>query len=393
MIRALVPVVLLAGCKAKPTAHDPAPVAHDASVHTIDAASGWPELATFPHVDPLRVVALPIKTTTPRFDVGGPAISGEIAVVSSSQFGFVAVDVHRGQIAWTKPAGLHVAPPLSRANGFVLIGECVAPPEIPAGDVLLGCARVVTPTGADQSYVAIHGRTKDLEAFATELGPQRVTATSDHAVTWRRGEHAVTVDQITGVATPTTAADPPIVVHYKEHTWQIVRRDDDGLIVATEKGHAAWQTQRPYTELLGAVYLPDQSPMIRVSNVGRFGGRPEMNLMDMDATGSMHGQVAFPVPGIGVAAHAIDSIGDVAIAIQLDASLERDFIVGYAANALLMWVYPLPQVPRPDPVGIAIAPDVVVVFHDGDTVTILPELSAPPTAPGAARAPSENATP
>ena len=58
-------------------------------------------------------------------------------------------------------------------------------------------------------------------------------------------------------------------------------------------------------------------------------------------------------------------------------SLERDFIVGYAANALLMWVYPLPVVPRPDAVGVAVAPDAVVVFHDGDTLTILPELSAP----------------
>jgi hypothetical protein len=107
----------------------------------------------------------------------------------------------------------------------------------------------------------------------------------------------------------------------------------------------------------------------------------------------MNGQVAFPVPGIGLVGHAIDSIGDVAIAVQLDRSLDHHFIVGYAANALLMWVYPLPRVQRPDPVGLAVAPDAVVAFHDGDTLTILPELSAPPTAPGAARAPSENATP
>jgi hypothetical protein len=79
--------------------------------------------------------------------------------------------------------------------------------------------------------------------------------------------------------------------------------------------------------------------------------------------------------------------------VRLDASLERDFIVGYAANALLMWVYPLPHQPRADPVGLAIARGAVVVFHDGDTLTILPELSAPPTAPGAARVPSENTTP
>ena len=32
------------------------------------------------------------------------------------------------------------------------------------------------------------------------------------------------------------------------------------------------------------------------------------------------------------------------------------------------------------------APEAVVVFHDGDLVTVLPPLSAPPTAPGAARA-------
>ena len=95
--------------------------------------------------------------------------------------------------------------------------------------------------------------------------------------------------------------------------------------------------------------------MVRVSNVGRFAGDPELNLMDIDATGSMHGQVAFPVPGIGLVGHAIDSIGDVAIAVQLDRSLDHDFIVGYAANALLMWVYPLPRVQRADPVGIAVA--------------------------------------
>ena len=290
---------------------------------------------------------------------------------------------------------MHVAPPLARGNGFVLIGDCLSPPDpsaIPEGQIVVGCVRVVTATGGDQGYVAIHGRAKDVGEFATELGPQRVTAASARPPTWRRGDHAVTIDQITGVATVAPIAEPTLVVHYKDRTWEIAR-DDDGIIAAKVKGRAAWQTQRPYTELLGAVYLPDQSPMIRVSNVGRFGGHPEMNLLDIDATGSMHGQVAFPVPGIGVAAHAIDSVGDVAIAIRLDASLDRDFIVGYAANALLMWVYPLPQMPRPDPIGLAIGSDVVVAFHDGDTVTILPELSAPSTAPGAARAPSENATP
>jgi hypothetical protein len=99
------------------------------------------------------------------------------------------------------------------------------------------------------------------------------------------------------------------------------------------------------------------------------------------------------VPGIGLVGHAIDSVGDVALAVRLDTSLEREYIAGYAANALLVWVYPLPQMKRADPIGAAVAPDAVVVFHDGDTITVLPELSAPPTAPGAVKAPLENATP
>jgi hypothetical protein len=58
-----------------------------------------------------------------------------------------------------------------------------------------------------------------------------------------------------------------------------------------------------------------------------------------------------------------------------------------------MWAYPLPRMPRADPIGLAVVPDAVLVFHDGDTLTVLPELSAPPTAPGAARLPLENSTP
>jgi len=212
----------------------------------------------------------------------------------------------------------------------------------------------------------------------------------ERTVRWKRGDAAVAIDLVSGVATPASAAPPPIVVAYRDHRWEITH---DGAIVAREHDRIAWKTEHPYTALLGAVYLPEQSPMLRVANVGVFGGRAEMNLLDIDATGSLHGQAAFPVPAIGLLGSGISEVGDVAIAVRLDRSIQRDFIVGYAANALMMWVYPLPVVPRADPVGIAIAPDAVVVFHDGDTFTILPELSAPPTAPGAVRASSKNPTP
>jgi hypothetical protein len=382
--------LLAAGCKAKGTPrHDDAALAEQPRRDAAIADAGvWPELAAMPSIEPVRVIAIPSKQDQPRFTIGGPALLGDLALVSSSQFGFAAVDFRRGQIAWTKPSGSHVAPPIVVDGNAVLVGDCVNPPTIPDGETLLGCLRVVTPTGTDQAYLAIRG--KAVHEFDASAGDQRVWTTPG-GVVWRRGEEAVSIDMLTGIAKRVAADDPPLVVSYKNRRWEL-RRTEDGVIDA--KGTPSWHTERPYGRLLGAVYLPDQSPMIRVASPTMHGGSREVLIFDIDATGSLHGQVSMnPVPGIAVTAHAIDAVGDTAIAVRLDTSLERDFIAGYAANALLMWTYPLPQVPRPDPIGIAVAPDAVVVFHDGDTVTVLPELSAPPTAPGAVRAPLENPTP
>src|SRR5262249_39807491 len=131
----------------------------------------------------------------------------------------------------------------------------------------------------------------------------------------------------------------------------------------------------------------------RTAHASAFAGSPEVMLNDIDATGSLHGQVSFPIPGMAILGSGVSSVGDAALAIRLDSSQRRDFIAGVAANARLMGGYPLPMVLRPDAIGVAVTPEAVVVFHDGDTVTVLPELSAPPTAPGAIRAPLENPTP
>jgi hypothetical protein len=354
---------------------------------TIDAPGPWPELAAFPGVQPVRVIELPARPDVPRFSVGGPAIVGDVAVVSSSQFGFAAIDWRRGGLVWAKPAGLHVAPPIAKAESAILIGDCINPPEV--NDTLLGCLRVVTQAGADQNYAAIHG--PRVLAFARARGPQEVWLDGDRAVRWRRGEEAVSIDLITGMAKPTRIDPPPVHVVYRTRAWDITQTQ--GRIVARERGKLAWQTQRTYTALLGAVYPAEVSPMVRVANLGAFGGRAELNLLDIDATGSLHGQAAFPVPANSLLGTAIDAVGNTAMAVRMDTSLRHDFLVGYAANALLMYVYPLPEVPRADPVGVAIAPDAVLVFHDGDTFTVLPELSVPPTAPGAPKASSQNPTP
>ncbi len=370
---------------------EPVALTHDAKP-ALDARSKlWTELDGYPLTAPERVVALPARADAPRFEVGGPVIAGDVAVVSSSQFGFIAVDWRRGSIAWTKPSGTHVAPPVAGDNRVVLIGECVNPPAIPDGEALLGCVRVVTNSGTDEAYTAIRGKPKAIAAFAAAAGPQTVWLDGERAVRWRRGDVAVTIDLITGAAKPTEATPPALSVTYKERHWDIAQ--DAGRIIARTKGREVWSTKHSYTALLGAVWLPEQSPMLRIVNLGAFRDAPEVHLLDIDATGSLHAQAARPTPGIGLLGWAVSSIGDAAIAVRMDTTLKHDFVVGYAANAVLMWVYPLPEVPRADPVGVAVAPDAVVVFHDGDTLTILPELSAPPTTPGAARAPSQIPTP
>jgi hypothetical protein len=389
-------IVALAGCKSK-RLDDPMPEpppAPDGAVAPEDVTKPWSELEGYPRVLPERVIPLPTKQAdTPRFDVVGPTIVDEIAVVGSSQFGFIGVDWKRGAIAWTKPTGTKLAPPVALEAGFALIADCANPPVVAATEQLVGCLRVVTPAGTDRLYVAIRGKPKLIEAFAGERGEQLAWKVDERTVRWKRGEQAIAIDIVTGVAKPVEATPPPLVIKHKDRQWDLAHVEQK--IVAYKGGtkQVAWTTENPYTALIGAVWLSEMSPMVRIANASTH--HPYINLIDLDATGSLRSQVAKPTPGIGVLATAVSSIGDAALAIRLDSSLRRDLIVGYAANAVLMWVYPLPEIQRVDPVGVAISEDAdaVVVFHDGDTVTVLPELSAPPTTPGATRASSKKPTP
>lgn len=387
-------IALAPACKDK--SQDAAPPEPPPSVATAapPAPILWPELAELPRTEPLRVIALPSRTDVPRFDVGGPALVGELAIVGCSQLGFAAVDWQRGQLMWTKPGGPHLAPPLVQGENVVLIAECPPTSSVPDGNMFLGCLRIVTAAGRDLSQIALHGPTAAVERFARSPGRQGVWTIDDRTVRWRRGDRAVDVDVVTGVAREAPSTPPPLIVRHRDRTWEI--EQIDRKIVAFHPGQRArpaWSTKREYAALLGAVYLPEQSPMVRVANFGAFAGQPELRLFDIDATGSLAGAVSFPVPGISTIGFGTSSIGDVALAVRLDRSIQRDFIAAYAANAVLLWVYPLPEVTRADPVGIALADRAVVVFHDGDTITVLPELSAPPTTPGAARAPLRNSTP
>ena len=394
----LVALLVAGACKSDPASPPAAPgsaaprdAGGDARAGGPDAGvappSPWARLAAFPVATAVRVVPLPARSDMPRFEVGGPVVAGDVAVVSSSQFGFVAVDWRRGQIAWAKPAGLHVAPPIARGGTAILLGDCIDPPGL--ADTLLGCLRVVAASGADESYAWIHG--SHLEAFAAAHGTQDVWLDGDRGVRWRRGDQAVAIDLITGAARKASSAPPVLHVVDGSRSWDITRTKQ--RIIARQRGKLAWQTDHAYDGLLGAVYLADLSPMIRVLRIGAYAGLPELNLLDIDATGSLHGQASFPVPAIATIGEAIDGVGNTALAVRLDVSLRRDFIAAYAATAKLMYVYRLPEVPRAEPVGLAIVPGGVLVFHDGDTFTVLPDLSSPPTVPGSPDVASQNSTP
>jgi hypothetical protein len=296
---------------------------------------------------------------------------------------------------WTKPAGSRLAPPAVSGDDIYLIGDCTGAPDVK--DELLGCLRSVTVTGADQAYIAIHG--KAVDEFSHSAGPQHVWIEQGHA-RWRRGDQAVSIDLISGVAVPAPIDPPPLSITFKDHHWDIEQSEDGAVTARGKTKQDSWKDEHVAGELIGTVWLPRMSPLLRFVSINGPLGESGLRLHDLNATGSMNTQVSLDsVPGIAMLAHAVSPVGDVALAVRLDKSLKHDYIAGFSANALLRWVYPLPPTTRVDPIGIAIgldaerAPEAVVVFHDGDTLTILPALSSAPTEPGAVRGPSENATP
>jgi hypothetical protein len=368
----LLPAVAVFGCKSKATsvAHDAAASARDAAV--VVEALAADDLDGYPRVDALRTITLPGLATT------APVIAGELAIAGGA-FGFAAVDYQRGGIAWTKPAGKRVAPPLVHGSSIVLVGDCPRYEPVPDGATLLGCLRVVTTTGSDQAFLAIHG--KGVDAFAGADGAHALWDAGEQAVRWRRGAEAVTIDLMSGVAKPASAEPPPLVVSYRGKQWTIAQRD--GRIVAS--GKHAWRTEHPYTEIIGIVWTADMAPLVRVANVRARG--EEVDVIDMDATGSLRAAVARPTPGTVLRAHGVSARGDAALVVRMRDG--RDVVAAYAANALLVYVHVLPGVRE---AGVAIAEDAVVVIHD-DQLVVLPELLAPPTAPGATRGSSKNPTP
>jgi hypothetical protein len=342
------------------------------------ALERWPELASLPRVVPVQVIELPVRIDVPRFEVYGPLISGEVAIVASSQFGFTAVDWRHGKIAWNKPTGAHIAPPVALADGTIaLLGDCATAPQTELA--VMGCLRVVTSAGADLSYGAVVGDA-ELAKRMRGPGPQRSWRIDDRHLAWQRGDTSVTIDLTTGRAVADAPAPAPLRIRYRDSELEITL--DDGLLSAKDRaGRIAWRAPGRFSAILGQVAGQlYESPMVRVviAAAARSGASAVassyFDVLDLDAMSAAGGQAAFPSPGIQLLGTASGAEAEAALAVRLDRSLRRDYVVTYTSGARIAWCYPLPEVLRTDPVGLAISDQAVLVFSDGDTLTVLPAI-------------------
>ena len=367
------------GCKAKKKQAAPSPAPVDASAPTTPAsdAAGRPwtaEFAQLPWVDATRIIKLPIHVEQPRFDVVGPVVVGDLAVVGSSQFGFAAIRWRDGATAWTKPTGLHVAPPLIVDDNLLLLADCVKPPAIDQSQQLLGCLRTVSRTGNDLSLAPVVAVPALANQFAATSGPSRVWAITASRIAWQRGDVVLEFDQLAPLATRSKALPPTITATINNVALSFAHTDE-AVVALDNKGKEQWRVDGRFAAVLGIVTgAAHEAPMLRVARIGmRFNPRGEIDLLDIDATGSRHGQAAFPTPGIALLGSAVATDGACALASRVDTTLTHDLIVAYDAQARQRWVFALPEIPRADPVGLAIATDVVLAFFDGDTLAVLPK--------------------
>jgi len=395
-LRSLLPgaALLLAGCGRcgdRAAAHDAAPASDAALLLDATAAPAWPELADLPTASPAFTATIEARPDVPRFDVAGPVLFGDVAVVASSAAGFVAVELGGGRTLWTRVAGLHVAPPAADGTAAVLVGECADPVASSDDDVLLGCLTRIDPArGADLGASIVRGARGATDAFAAATGTQRLRADAG-ALVWQRGDAAVRIDA-EGRATPAPAVPDRVELRYRGATWRWGIEDE--VLVARTGDREAWRLGRRVAAVVGAFGAePPQVPVLRVVGGGQRDGRGAFSLLDLDGLQGGLGAASHSVPGIQVLAHAFGPGGITVLAVRLDRALTRDYIATFDGNGLLLWVWPLPEQPRPDDVGLAVDGTRVVVFHDGDRLSVVPLAWEMPTAPPAPPSPSGKPTP
>lgn len=340
--------------------------------------TAFPELAELPRIPAVREIAVPARVDVPRFEVHGPILGGGVAIVASSQLGFAAVDWKSGKIVWTRPSGARVAPPLVMPTGdVILLGDCATPP--PTDEPVVGCVQVVSTGGADRSSGAVIA-SAEVVAAMREPGAQKTWRIDDQKVAWQRGTARITIDLSTGRARTGAPDAPPFVVRYQKQELAVSLVEEELSARSLDGKREAWKASGRFAALIGVVLgQPYETPMLRVVRAGAVrgaapGGAPYFDVLDIDAMTAAGGQAAFPAPGIQLIGHGASPSAAAVLAVRLDRSLRRDYVVAYTSTARIAWAYPLPIVMRTDPVGVAIADDAVIAFHDGDTITVLPPV-------------------
>ena len=199
---------------------------------------------------------------------------------------------------------------------------------------------------------------------------------------WQRGDQAVHISLGDGRAAPIAAPRNEVIARHNDHGWHIAL-DGEALVALDDAGKFAWRVDVRFAAVLGIIAGRSyEVPMVRVAHLNGVSGIGHVELLDIDATGSKRGQAAFPMPGIALLGQDFAAAnGDTVLAVRMDTSLQHDFVVGYDGHSAVVWTWHLPIMARPDPVGVVIANDGVVVFHDGDRLTILPPLSQSATPP------------
>jgi hypothetical protein len=388
----LLTVSFAAGCKGRavqqstgeslPSKVRAGPVIIDTNALADATVASWFNQYALPWISASRVMVLAAPLDVPRFSSVGPVVDGDSALLGSSQLGFVAIRWRQGSVAWSKPAGMHLAPPLMMQGSWQLISDCPAPMDSDDDQIILGCLRTVSHDGTDLSLMPIVGQRAGVAEFSETSGPQQTWTIEQPApqsqpmIGWQRGDTAIAIDSITGKASLTKQRAGEIYADIKGERVQFALADEQ-LVARRRDGQELWRLHERFAALIGVIWGSRyEAPMLRLVRVStRLNPRGEIDLLDVDATGSKHGQAAFPTPGIALLGRHSSVDGATAFSVRVDSSLQHDLVVGYSASGERRWAFALPEIPRADPVGIAVTGDAVLVFHDGDRVSVLPALN------------------
>ncbi len=257
----------------------------------------------------------------------GPLVMAGVAIVASSSIGFVGVRVSDGEVLWRQRGEERPEAPEQHGELAWLIGQCIyLVPELPPPPErgVRGCVTIVEP-----------------KSGAIELRQ------------WLEGDPPVPP-----MGLPTTAI---------ELDGKTVRAADETLLV----DERPVQLSGRFATVPGTL-APGPRPQTVIAVDQRGGIGPV--IVDLSIASIVH--AGDRVPAVQVLSAATGAAGDMALALRLDGSLMNDEVAYFDAKGALIWRWPLPrpQKPRLEPVGLALVPDGVVVFWEGNRLAKLPTV-------------------